>query len=169
MYARWRDESILSLPKEHCHAVFGAELDQTWKRVKARGITLSATGAPTGIRRFKDAHDDEDVLEISSVSDWRRHFARRLAEVIHRTRLAAPLARLLRGTRSGEWIKHRAVGKRVPKRAQRAARAKMERRALKVARRTAEKMERRALKKAERRAQSNPEEGGSGRVERVGD
>jgi 2-polyprenyl-3-methyl-5-hydroxy-6-metoxy-1,4-benzoquinol methylase len=154
MYARWRDESILSLPKEHCHALFGAELDQVWKRVRARGNLHSVMGTPTGLRRFREVEGDDELLEISSIGDWRRRLSRGLADALHRTRLAGPLARILRGTRAAAWIAHRATGNRVSKRAERAARLKMERRALKQAERMAEKTERRALKEAKRTGKS---------------
>jgi Methyltransferase domain len=123
MYARWRDESILSLPKKHCHALFGAELGRVWDRVKARGsLKQSVMGTPAGIRRFREAELDDDQLEITSrVSDWRRRLSRRLADTLRRTRLAEPLAHLLRGTRGGEWIKYRAMGKDAARRVDRAA------------------------------------------------
>jgi hypothetical protein len=166
MYARWRDESILSLPREHCRALFSAELDQVWKRAGARGKLHSIMG--TGFRRFHDMEFDDEELEISRKGSWRRRMARRLADGLRLTGLAAPLAHLLSGTRSGEWIKYRAA-KPVLTRTEREEEKRMARLAIREAKRTAEKMERRALKKAERRAQSDPEKGVSGRVERVGD
>jgi Methyltransferase domain len=135
MYQRWRDESILSLPKEQCNALFGPELDEVWKRAKARGKIYNLMG--TGLRRFRELEVDDEELEISSVGGWRRRFSRRLADGLQRTRLAVPLARLLRGTRGGEWLTYRATSP---------ASKRAERRALKQAKRTAEKAERHALK-----------------------
>jgi hypothetical protein len=85
MYARWRDESILSLPKERCHALYGAELAQVWERVRSNGgLETDKKGRPAALRWFREESVKDQVLEISApppkqsrsgVADW---FADRL-------------------------------------------------------------------------------------------
>jgi SAM-dependent methyltransferase len=57
MYHAWRDESILWLPKERAHALFGGELDQVLQRVRRAGRG--------NIRRsFREANLPLEALDI---------------------------------------------------------------------------------------------------------
>jgi 2-polyprenyl-3-methyl-5-hydroxy-6-metoxy-1,4-benzoquinol methylase len=80
MYARWRDESILSLPKERCHVLYGAELAQVWERVRSNGgLETDKKGRPAALRWFREESVKDQILEISvsppkqsrsGVADW---------------------------------------------------------------------------------------------------
>jgi Methyltransferase domain len=68
MYARWRDESILSLPTERCRALFADELPDVWKRVRASGgLEADKRGRPIAQRWFREDVVKDQVLEINSV------------------------------------------------------------------------------------------------------
>jgi len=73
MYMRWRDESILSLPKERCRALFGDKLDEVWNRVKDRQAKSGGdrSGEPI-IRQFAPAGFSIEQLEIASEWEKRR-------------------------------------------------------------------------------------------------
>lgn len=81
MYARWRDESILSLPKERAEALFGDELESIWKRVRANGgLKPNKKGGLVALRSFPEAGDAELAISealrcyggSSSLSVWER-------------------------------------------------------------------------------------------------
>jgi hypothetical protein len=116
MYARWRDESILSLPKERCHALFGDELSQVWRRVKARGgLKRKPNGKLRALRRFREADVDAESLEIGSKivqqgTGLRARTQNWVADRMRGTRVAGWLAQRLAGTRGGEWIERRVIG-----------------------------------------------------------
>jgi hypothetical protein len=122
MYARWRDESILSLPKERSQAVYGAELEQIWQRVKARGGLKKSLGEPVALRRFGEMEDDDEELEIDSAKRGRavNTPARGLrgtagpvrpAERFRAKRVTGRLAQILGRPRWGEWRGERAPTK----------------------------------------------------------
>ncbi len=66
MYAQWRDESILSLPKNLALALFRDELPAVWKRVTESGrLALNKSDAPLALRTFHDANVPRESLEIA--------------------------------------------------------------------------------------------------------
>ena len=72
MYARWRDESILSLPEDRCEALFGQEVDAVVKRVsETGGLRLTKKGMPAAMRHFRDAEFTPDQLAISALVEGR--------------------------------------------------------------------------------------------------
>lgn len=67
MYARWRDESILSLPQDRCQVLFGEEIDPILERVrKTGGLKITKKGVPAALRHFRDAKFTPDQLAISA-------------------------------------------------------------------------------------------------------
>jgi hypothetical protein len=114
MYRTWRDESILSLPKERCRALFGSELDGVWKRVKASGRLKYKGGKVAAARRFHEAGHSEDELEAGSEILRLRNGLRArtsvwLAGKLKGTRLASRLATALPQSYIAKWIHYRAV------------------------------------------------------------
>lgn len=70
MYARWRDESILSLPLDRCEALFGEELAAILKRVRATGgLKITKKGVPAGLRHFRHGQFTPDQLAISALAE----------------------------------------------------------------------------------------------------
>jgi hypothetical protein len=106
MYARWRDESILSLPKERAEAFYGDELKSIWKRVRASGgLEPNKKGALVAFRPFPEAEDSE--LAIGDA------LARYRGSVLERSKNW--LAGTLRDTRAADWVSKRLAGTRVAK------------------------------------------------------
>lgn len=69
MYERWRDESILSLPKERGEALFGGELREICKRVRAScGLKLDGKGKPRALRRFSEAGIPDNQTAVYSLA-----------------------------------------------------------------------------------------------------
>jgi hypothetical protein len=115
MYEQWRDESILSLPKDRAKALFGDQLEAIWERVRRRGgLKKGRAGAPAALRKFAEAGIEPRDLEIGEA-------AIRLQEGLHARAMTWAAARL-RGTRSahwlsvvfgrtklGEWLRHRVL------------------------------------------------------------
>jgi hypothetical protein len=67
LYRRWRDESILALPKDRCEALFGNEMKDVWKRVNESGGVLAANKANTfAVREFREANLSLDQLAVAA-------------------------------------------------------------------------------------------------------
>jgi hypothetical protein len=68
MYERWRDESVLSLEKQRCGALFKEEIEQIGDRVRRRGgLKPNSKGKVAALRDFKEAKTNYDDLAISSL------------------------------------------------------------------------------------------------------
>jgi hypothetical protein len=82
MYERWRDESILSLPRERSETLFGGELREISRRVKARGgFELDTKGKPKALRRFREAGIDDEQTAISFLAqNYQNRFPSRLTK-----------------------------------------------------------------------------------------
>jgi hypothetical protein len=118
MYLSWRDESILSLPKERCHALFGSELDAVWKRVKASGRLKYGKGGVAAVRSFREAGLSVDKLEIGTRASTRVVRMRKrvrgrasnwLAARLQGTRLAPRLAAAMPRSYMAEWLRIRVL------------------------------------------------------------
>jgi hypothetical protein len=108
MYARWRDESILSLPKARAEALFGDELESIWKRVRANGgLKPNKKGRLVALRSFPEAGDAE--LAISEA--LRRYGGSSSISV--RERSKNWLAGMLKDTKAADWVSKKFVGTRV--------------------------------------------------------
>lgn len=93
MYAQWRDESILSLPKERCRTLFGDELANVWRRTEARFGALEPFRHKRVLRKFAEANVPEEDLELfaeagrtkglqrSRSTNWTAKFLGRMASV----------------------------------------------------------------------------------------
>lgn len=124
MYRAWRDESILSLPRQRAAALFGSELPQVWQRVRAAGrLKPSDLGVPLAHRTVHDVDLPIEDLEIGVIgkrrrwlsgwfADRMRHagLSKQVAGLLRGTQLATWLASALRGTRAGAWLKYRVIG-----------------------------------------------------------
>jgi hypothetical protein len=110
MYLRWRDESILSLPKDRAEALYGTELKTIWKRAVANGaLGWHESDRFNGLRRFREAHLDDDQLEFANAPNYRRmRFARVLAGRMLGPRRAERLEYVLQRKRLAKWLKMRA-------------------------------------------------------------
>lgn len=108
MYARWRDESILSLPKERAETLYGDELKQIWKRVRASGgLKPGKKGGLIAYRAFPEAGESE--LVISGALEHANNSLRErskswLADTLKDTKTADWISRRLGGTRVGKWV-----------------------------------------------------------------
>jgi hypothetical protein len=150
MYARWHDESILSLPRDRCRALFGDEVDQVWERVRATGELEAGRKTPPGaLRRFQQLAVDDEHLEIGPEIERQRveEAERRQAE-IEAQRAAEKAQR--EAERAAKEARREAA--RVAEEARRTAKAlrraqRDHQRAAAVAKRAA-KMERRVAKEA---------------------
>ena len=125
MYARWRDENILSLPKERAEVLYGDELKSIWKRVKASGgLKPTKSGMPAAFRPFPEAGDSELVI---SEAIGRQHNSLRVrsknwvADRLRGTRGATLISTRLEGTRVARWIDLKVNNKR-PERSKAVAR-----------------------------------------------
>lgn len=108
MYVRWRDESILSLPRERAEALYGDELKSIWKRVKASGgLKSNEKGSLTGFRPFPEAGDSELVIE-EAFDRHRSGFQERSkdwgAAMLRDTRAAKWISTKLAGTHVARWV-----------------------------------------------------------------
>ena len=124
MYRAWRDESILSLPRQRAAALFGGELPQVWQRVRAAGrLKPSDLGVPLAHRTVHDVDLPIEGLEIGVIGKRRRWLSawfadrmrdaglsKQVAGLLRGTQLATWLASALRGTRAGAWLKYRVIG-----------------------------------------------------------
>jgi hypothetical protein len=120
MYARWRDESILCLPKERCQALFGSELEDVWRRVRrSGGLKRRGNAKASAYRRFREGTTSDEQMEIWPALRRKRNGVRAqvqgwVANRLRGTRTADWLARNLRGTRGGEWIERRVMNPAPP-------------------------------------------------------
>ena len=67
MYAQWRDESILSLPKERCQALFGDEVRRVWQRLDDR-LKGQRFKPMQLLRKFDEAGVPKAELELYAQS-----------------------------------------------------------------------------------------------------
>ena len=108
MYEQWRDESILSLPRERAEALFGDELKSIWKRVKASGgLEPNKKGSLTGFRPFPEAGDAELVINEAFDryhSGFRERSKNWLAATLTDTKAANWISTKLAGTRPARWV-----------------------------------------------------------------
>jgi hypothetical protein len=123
MYRAWRDESILSLPRQRAAALFGAEMPAVWRRMRRAGrLALNDKGFPVSVRRVGELHLPVEALEIGQAGRLRRwlshQFAGRLATdsavgraatALRRTPVAGWLGGLLRITPVGRRLRSRIV------------------------------------------------------------
>jgi hypothetical protein len=108
MYRAWRDESILSLPRQRAAALFGSELPQVWQRVERDGrLKLRVEGIPLAFRKVGELSLPIEALELGMVGGRRRRFMRWLFDRTRADRVAEWLAVRFPKARLGAWLKYR--------------------------------------------------------------
>jgi SAM-dependent methyltransferase len=105
MYRAWRDESILSLPRQRAAALFGSELPAAWRRVRrAGGLKLNHKGVPLSFRKVGELRVPFDALEIARAGQARRWLSQQLAYRLGNGSTLARTAGSLRRTRVAGWV-----------------------------------------------------------------
>ena len=108
MYRAWRDESILSLPRQRAAALFGAELPHVWRRVRRDGrLKLRLEGIPVSIRHIRELRLPVDALELGRLGARRRRFARWLVGRTRANQWVEWLTTRFPRARVGPWLKYR--------------------------------------------------------------